>query len=121
MPKLVDRDQIRDLPRAPELKGRKVIDEFAGHRITRETLVPLVRLHGERWNIWPSSEGAYACATLRRGLSWTDSRGRLPVGAGGAYVRSLVADSLGELKEAIKREDHHIAALLADGTLKVDE
>lgn len=86
--------------------------------ITRETLAALTEQHGERWNIWPSAQGMYACATLRRGLSWTDPSGRHPVGAGGAYVQSLVMDSPEELQEAIEQQNDTIKILLADGTLR---
>lgn len=88
--------------------------------IIKETLQPLIEQYGERWNIWLSAQGTYACATLRRGLSWVDSQGRNPVGAGGAYVQSFVTDSPAELQEAIEEENANIAALLADGTLKAN-
>lgn len=88
--------------------------------ITPEALAPLIERHGARWKIWRSAHGAYACATLRRGLSWVCTQGRVPVGAGGAYVRSLVTDSPEQFQEAIDEENRIIAALLADGTLKAD-
>lgn len=86
--------------------------------ITSETLAPLVERHGSRWRIWPSAHGEYACATLRRGLSWVRPHGRHPVGAHGAYVRTLVTDSPEELAAAIAQEDESIAHLLAENVLK---
>lgn len=86
--------------------------------ITRETLTPLVERHGDRWNIRPSAQGAYALATLRRGLSWVRPQGRNPVGFGGAYVQTLLTDTPEQLEEAIERENDTIARLLMDGTLK---
>lgn len=88
--------------------------------ITRESLAPLVERHGERWHIRPSAQGGYAMATLRRGLSWVRPQGRYPVGFRGAYVTTLLADTLGELAEAIERENRVIAGLLADGTLRAE-
>lgn len=88
--------------------------------ITAEALVPLVERHGGRWRIWPSAHGEYACATLRRGLSWVRPQGRHPVGAGGAYIQTLVTDSLEELQESIARQNESIARMLADNALRTD-
>lgn len=85
--------------------------------ITTEMLAPLMERHGGRWRIWPSAQGEYACATLRRGLSWVRPHGRHPVGAHGAYVRTLVTDSPDELAAAIAGEDENIAHLLAENVL----
>lgn len=88
--------------------------------ITAELLAPLAERHGDRWRVWPSAQGEYACATFRRGLSWAWPAGRSPVGPGGAYVRTLVTDSPEELAEAIATENDSIARMLAAGTLRTD-
>lgn len=97
------------------MTGRRVKEP-----ITLGTLAPLIERHSDRWKIWPSAHGEYACATARRGLSWVRPGGCDPVGPGGAYVQTLVTDSPEELSEAITQENERIARLLTQGELRRD-
>lgn len=88
--------------------------------IDRKALAPLIDRYGERWKVWHSAQGQYACATVRRGLSWVRPQDRHPVGARGAYVQTLVTESPGELAAAIEQADGEIGRLLATGALRKD-